>query len=63
MEITDAQRDVREVYRGGAVGTAVSGVVWLLAVVVGQWVGIGLALAVWPWALAAAPWADGGGPV
>lgn len=46
MQITEAQRDVREVYRGGAAGTAVSGAVWLLAAAVGQWVGIWPAVAV-----------------
>lgn len=36
MQVEQAQRDVREVYRGGAAGTAVSGVVWLLAAAIGQ---------------------------
>ena len=37
MEITQAQRDVRTVYRGGSVGQLVSGVVWLVAAAVGTW--------------------------
>lgn len=45
MQMEQAQRDVRDVYRGGAAGTVVSGVVWLLAAAIGQWGGLWPAVA------------------
>ena len=38
MEIAAAQREVRRVYLGGAVGTIVSAVVWLVSAALGTWV-------------------------
>ncbi|MGB5952484.1 MAG: hypothetical protein WBG57_08245 [Ornithinimicrobium sp.] len=46
MQIAEAQRDVREIYRGGATGTTVSGAVWLIAAAVAQWVDIETAVIV-----------------
>ena len=46
MEITQAQQDVRTVYRGGGVGALVSAVVWALAAAIGQWVEMDLAVVV-----------------
>ena len=40
MRIKQAQGDMRNAYRGGAAGTAVSGVVWLIAAATGQWIGL-----------------------
>jgi hypothetical protein len=37
MEIQAAQREVRTVYLGGAVGQAVSGSIWLLSAIMGTW--------------------------
>ena len=46
--VSEAQRDVREVYVGGFFGQLVSGVVWLIAAAVGTWVSPGAAmLALW----------------
>ena len=45
MTITDAQRDVRTVYRGGFYGQLVSGAVWLVAAGVATWVSDGAAIA------------------
>lgn len=39
MDISEAQRDVRRVYRGGFAGQLVSGMVWLAAAAVGAWFG------------------------
>lgn len=38
MEVDTAQKEVREVFLGGAVGQAVSGLIWLLSAVLGTWV-------------------------
>ena len=38
MEIAEAQRDVRQLYRGGFFGQLVSGVVWLVAAGTGTFV-------------------------
>lgn len=40
MEISDAQREVRSVYRDGAVGQTVSGLIWLLSASLGTWVSV-----------------------
>ena len=46
--ISEAQRDVRELYLGGFFGQLVSGVVWLVAAAVGTWASPGAAmLALW----------------
>jgi len=46
--VSEAQRDVREVYVGGFFGQLVSGVVWLIAAAVGTWSSPGAAmLALW----------------
>jgi len=46
--ISEAQRDVREVYVGGFFGQLVSGIVWLVAAAVGTWGSPGAAmLALW----------------
>jgi hypothetical protein len=37
--VKDAQREVRAVYLGGAVGQAVAGVVWLASAACGTWLG------------------------
>ncbi len=41
MTVSEAQREVREVFLNGAVGQAVSGVLWLAAAAVGVWGGHG----------------------
>src|SRR5262245_61055989 len=38
MHIADAQQELRPVYLGGSVGTAVSAVVWLVSAALGTWV-------------------------
>jgi hypothetical protein len=38
MEVQIAQREVREVFLGGSVGQAVSGLIWLLSAALGTWV-------------------------
>jgi hypothetical protein len=38
VEIAQAQRQVRVVYRGGLVGQLVSGAIWLVAAALGTWV-------------------------
>ena len=40
MEISDAQREVRSVYRNGVVGQTVSGLIWLLSASLGTWVSV-----------------------
>jgi hypothetical protein len=40
MQIDVAQREVRSVFVGGAMGQAVSGIIWLLSTVAGVWMGI-----------------------
>lgn len=40
MEISDAQRGVRSVYRNGVVGQLVSGLIWLLSAGLGTWVSV-----------------------
>lgn len=46
--ISEAQRQVRDVYDGGFYGQLVSGIVWLIAAAVGTWVSPGAAmLALW----------------
>ena len=40
MEISDAQQEVRSVYRDGVVGQTVSGVIWLLSAALGTWVSV-----------------------
>ncbi|WP_454778550.1 DUF7010 family protein [Georgenia muralis] len=45
MTITEAQHDVRTVYRGGFYGQLVSGAVWLGAAAVATWVSDGAAIA------------------
>jgi hypothetical protein len=37
MTIADAQREMREVYRNGAMGGFVSGALWLASAAVGTW--------------------------
>jgi hypothetical protein len=37
VEIADAQREVREVYRNGAIGGFVSGALWLASAAAGTW--------------------------
>lgn len=37
MLVTDAQREVRRVFRGGFMGQLVSGVLWLISAVAGTW--------------------------
>lgn len=39
MLVREAQEEVRSVFVGGAVGQAVSGVLWLLSAALGTWVG------------------------
>ncbi len=39
MEIREAQREVRTVFIGGAVGQAVSGLLWLISAALGTWLG------------------------
>ena len=39
MQVSDAQREVRDVYLGGAVGQAVSGLIWLASAACGTWLG------------------------
>ncbi len=46
MEISQAQQDVRVLYRGGATGTAVSGAAWIAASATAQWLGMVPAMAV-----------------
>jgi hypothetical protein len=46
MQVTDAQREVREVYLGGSVGQLVSGALWLAAAAAGTWGSTRLAMAV-----------------
>lgn len=38
MQVRDAQRDVRTIFFGGAVGQAVSGAIWLASVALTTWV-------------------------
>ncbi len=38
MEIKTAQREVQDVYLGGSLGQAVSGLIWLASAVLGTWV-------------------------
>ena len=40
MEISDAQQEVRSVYRNGVVGQSVSGLIWLLSAALGTWVSV-----------------------
>jgi len=40
MRIRDAQSEVRSVFLGGAVGQAVSGVIWLVSAALGTWVSV-----------------------
>ena len=40
MEISDAQQEVRSVYRDGVVGQTVSGLIWLLSAALGTWVSV-----------------------
>lgn len=40
MEVTEAQREIRSVYVNGAVGQAVSGVIWLLSASLGALVSV-----------------------
>ena len=40
MEISDAQQEVRSVYRDGVVGQTVSGLIWILSAGLGTWVSI-----------------------
>jgi hypothetical protein len=37
MDLSDAQRDMREVFRNGSVGQLVSGLVWLASAAFGTW--------------------------
>ena len=37
MDVQTAQREVREVFLGGSVGQAVSGLVWLISAAIGTW--------------------------
>ena len=46
MEISQAQADVRRVYRGGATGPLVSGLIWLAAAAMAQWGTPSVAMAV-----------------
>ena len=46
MEISTAQADVRRVYRGGATGPLVSGLIWFAAAAVAQWGSPDVAMAV-----------------
>lgn len=47
MKISDAQREVREVYLGSFSGLIVTGLIWLLSAALGTWMSSGLAV----WAL------------
>ncbi len=38
MEITSAQQDVRSTFMRGSIGQMISGVIWLVSVVLGTWV-------------------------
>lgn len=38
MLVNEAQREMRTVYRGGFVGQAVSGILWLISAALGTWV-------------------------
>lgn len=40
MEVTEAQREIRSVYVNGAVGQAVSGVIWLLSASLGTFLSV-----------------------
>lgn len=40
MQVTEAQREIRSVYANGAVGQAVSGVIWLLSASLGTFVSV-----------------------
>ena len=40
MEVTEAQREIRSVYVHGAVGQAVSGVIWLLSASLGTYLSV-----------------------
>jgi hypothetical protein len=40
MEVTEAQREMRSVYLNGAIGQAVSGVIWLLSASLGTWLSV-----------------------
>jgi hypothetical protein len=40
MTVTEAQREVRTIYRGGAVGQVVSGAIWLVSSALSTWAGI-----------------------
>jgi hypothetical protein len=40
MEIRDAQQEVRTVFVGGAVGQAVSGLIWLVSTILGVWISV-----------------------
>ena len=40
MEISDAQREVRSVYRNGVIGQTISGFIWLLSAGLGTWVSV-----------------------
>jgi hypothetical protein len=40
MEISNAQQEVRSVYRDGVVGQTVSGLIWLLSAALGTWVSV-----------------------
>lgn len=40
VEISDAQQEVRSVYRDGVVGQTVSGLIWLLSAALGTWVSV-----------------------
>lgn len=46
MEISQAQADVRRVYKGGATGPLVSSIIWFAAAAVHQWGSNGAAMAV-----------------
>lgn len=40
MQIQTAQEEVRSVFLGGAIGQAVSGIIWLISTVVGVWISV-----------------------
>lgn len=45
MEVRAAQEEMAQVFRGGVVGQAVSGVIWLVSAVLGTWISQGAAVA------------------
>lgn len=44
MTVLEAQREMRDVYWGGSVGQAVSGLLWLISTALGTWVSVELGI-------------------